>query len=497
MAESASSVAILGAGPSGLAACKAALEEGLRPRVFEQAAGVGGLWRGDGFGKVWNSLRTNLSKFTCAFSDTPWEEAAPDFPSCVDVQKYLEAYSSKYSIPSYLTQNVRVISLEPLDAGGWRVTWEEFSGMQSRTSSERFDFVVVATGIFSKPKLAPVPGSANFTGELLHTASYREPTRFRDRRVLVVGSAFSGADVAADIAGHAKSVTIAARRPLWYLPRYIGGKPADLAFYSRAASDKSRGKTAEELNLGRHAFFASLVGELPSTLRTPDPRAGDLPYVAITDQFLDSVRAGHISVRPTDVLDFEGQTVVFADGHREEFDTVIMATGYTLDLPFFSSQVLEVLEFDAEDLLQPVILHDCVWRPELPRLAFVGVYRGPYFAAMELQARWACGVFSGRLPEPSEEEVLAGLEKERSVRTQRPRPQFPHGDYVGMTEALACRVGVHPKEILADASHPLQSLLYDGPLLPFHYRLVGFGAAAAVAEAAIKECAAKYPVAAL
>lgn len=27
----------------------------------------------------------------------------------------------------------------------------------------------------------------------------------------------------------------------------------------------------------------------------------------------------------------------------------------------------------------------------------VGLYRGPYFAALELQGRWACGVFSQRL----------------------------------------------------------------------------------------------------
>ena len=31
------------------------------------------------------------------------------------------------------------------------------------------------------------------------------------------------------------------------------------------------------------------------------------------------------------------------------------------------------------------------------------MYRGPYFAAIELMSRWACGVFSGRLPPLSEE----------------------------------------------------------------------------------------------
>lgn len=33
----------------------------------------------------------------------------------------------------------------------------------------------------------------------------------------------------------------------------------------------------------------------------------------------------------------------------------------------------------------------------------MGLYRGPYFAVLELQARVACGVFSKRLKQPSQE----------------------------------------------------------------------------------------------
>mmetsp|Transcript_16432 Transcript_16432/g.47579 ORF Transcript_16432/g.47579 Transcript_16432/m.47579 type:complete len:131 (-) Transcript_16432:79-471(-) len=125
-------------------------------------------------------------------------------------------------------------------------------------------------------------------------------------------------------------------------------------------------------------------------------------------------------------------------------------------------------------------------------MAFVGIYRGPYFAAMELQARWACGVFSGRLPEPSAEEFSVGLEEERKIRASQPRPQFPHGDYVGMTESLAKHVGVHPEAILSNENDPLHRFLHDGPFLPFHFRLAGFAAKPDIAGAAITECAARF-----
>uniref|UniRef100_A0A7S4PXJ1 Flavin-containing monooxygenase n=1 Tax=Alexandrium monilatum TaxID=311494 RepID=A0A7S4PXJ1_9DINO len=484
-------VAIIGGGPSGLAACKAALEEGLAPTLFEKAAGVGGLWRGDEHGKVWKALRTNLSKYTCAFSDGPWPPSAPDFPAGSEVQGYLEGYAARHGLLRCARFRSEVTALQRLpDGAGWHVTWSEQGG----SCSEAFGGVVVASGIFARPHCPELQGAEEFRGRVTHACEYREPTPFAGRRVLVVGAAFSGADIAADLAGAAASVTIACRRPLWYLPRYINSRPADLVFYSRAASARTRGASEEDRNLQRQRFFAGLVGQLPEPLAAPDPERGELPFVTITDSFLDSLRAGTVRARVAGVEHFRGSSVVFSDGTSEDFDDVILATGYRLELPFLPPEARDALELRPEDGLQPAILHEAVWPRGLAGLAFVGLYRGPYFAAMELQARWVCGVFSGRLPAPAPEELAAGLEVERQIREQRPRPQFPHGDYVGMVEALAQRVGVHPGEILGEEAHPLRPLLVDGPLLPFHFRLSGFGAQPEAAEAAIRECAAKFPL---
>ena len=65
-------VAVIGAGPSGLATVKELLEEGHRPTCFERAPSLGGVFRFDEKdGVVWESCRLTSSILLTAFSDFP------------------------------------------------------------------------------------------------------------------------------------------------------------------------------------------------------------------------------------------------------------------------------------------------------------------------------------------------------------------------------------------------------------------------------------------
>ncbi|CAE7541488.1 FMO5 [Symbiodinium sp. CCMP2592] len=468
-------VAIVGAGPSGLAACKAALEEGLRPSIFEKSADVGGLWR-PLEGKVWESLRTNLSKYTCAFSDFPWPKEAETFPKAAEVCRYLEHFAESLRPHLHLSCEVTAVTKDEANCG-WQLTWREAGEMKQKL----FKHVVVASGIFEKAHL-DLLGLDSFPGLVCHAADYRKPEDFAGKKVLVVGAAFSGADIAVDLSGSA-SVTIACGQPMWYIPRYLNGIPADLAFYNRKPKPK---QSAEESYRQRHQFL-SQVAEMPTALRAPSDWSRP-PFVCISDHFPEAVRAGKLSVAEK-VRQVTGSTVHFSDGSSEDFQVILVATGYDLDLPFLAPEVKEAIHL-AQDQLQPVILSHAVWPPEeFSDLAFVGLYRGPYFAVLELQARWVCGVFSGRLQAPGEDSRRSSLQQAWALRNLGDRPQFPHS-YVEMAEELAELVGVHPRE-LESPSHPLHHLYPDiaeGPLLPFHYRLLGFGADPDTAQTAMLEC---------
>jgi len=118
-------------------------------------------------------------------------------------------------------------------------------------------------------------------------------------------------------------------------------------------------------------------------------------------------------------------------------DILILCTGYRPCLDFFSKNILQQLSYRPDDLFCPIILHRTIFHPSLPNLAFIGMYRGPFWPIIELQSRWVAAIFSGLLPIPSIATQQEGLDIERQIRAQQPRPQFSHTDFVGFADDLA------------------------------------------------------------
>ncbi|CAI7887366.1 unnamed protein product [Closterium sp. NIES-53] len=185
------------------------------------------------------------------------------------------------------------------------------------------------------------------------------------------------------------------------------------------------------------------------------------PFMAISDRYGPMVQQGLIRVlhgRVEGVLlqphshSTAAQASVTLQGTDEPIDcvdAVIFCTGYSPALPFLPNGLKEQIGFDSSDLFSPLLLHRCTFHPSLPNAAMVGMYRGPYFAAMELQARWAAAVLSGALPPVPNSTLQEGIEEARKVREQQPRPQFPVWDYVGtcnsLSEALGCALPTDPE----------------------------------------------------
>ena len=497
------SIAILGSGPAGLASAKAALEMGLHPTVFEREEDIGGIWHPRS-GKTWKTMRTNVSRWCMGFSDYSWPDGADVYPTCHDVHHYLLGYATQFGLLSHMRLGCCVTHVEQTGQR-WAVTWTQ-RRMQGQ-QHEEFDFVIVATGILSVPWQPAIDGEENFRGVTLHSARYKDAAAFRGKRVVVVGNAFSGAEIAADVCQQATQVTNLTRRPYWILPRYVHAPdpvPYDFVLMTRAgrlragAAEIRHTTTAE--NHGVHAALAQHCAAQLShpVLQIDDSTWHQPPHLTISDRYVQLVRSGQLSIVRGEVAAFEPECLRLRDGETIDADVVIFCTGYRTDLSFLDAAVTQGLEFEPDDGFQPILLHKCTFNPNVPAMAFVGMYKVPTFAVIELQARWASAVFANRLQGPDPSAMLKYISEEREFRREGSKPQFPHGDLVGLPDSLAAEVGVCPDlNAIAEQSPELYERLWSGPLMPAHYRLSGLGAMTASAVSAILAVKEKYGAAAL
>lgn len=116
---------IVGAGITGLVACKHAVEKGLHPVVFEATNGIGGVWART----LW-STKLQSTSATFRFTDYPWPSSVKDaHPDHTQVMGYLQSYASHFDLLRWVRFETKVVGLEFHGVEEEEVArWESWSG---------------------------------------------------------------------------------------------------------------------------------------------------------------------------------------------------------------------------------------------------------------------------------------------------------------------------------------------------------------------------------
>lgn len=312
--------AVIGAGPSGLAAARALTKAGLQVVGYEAADGVGGLWDIDNpRSSMYESAHLISSRTTTQFTEYPMRTRV-DYPGHRALLQYFRDYADRFDLTGRFRFATTVTAVTREPDGTWTV---EATGPEGATR-ERHTGVILANGTLAHPRVPAFPGT--FSGELLHTSRYKSATALAGRRVLIIGAGNSGCDIAVDAVHHAASVDMSVRRGYHFVPRYLFGRPADTLNQGRPLP--ARLKQAIDTRVLR-----AFTGD-PTRFGFPRPdhRLYE-SHPIVNTMLLNHLGQGDLRIRP-DVAGWEGSTVHFRDGTRGEYDTVLLATGYTLDYPF-------------------------------------------------------------------------------------------------------------------------------------------------------------------
>ncbi|GAA0144167.1 oxygenase [Lithospermum erythrorhizon] len=321
---------IVGAGPSGLAAAACLKSKGVVSLVLERSNCIASLWQL----KTYDRLRLHLPKQFCELPLMPFPDSFPNYPDKWQFIRYLEEYAEKFDIRPVF--NKSVVSAK-YDKGErlWRVkTNGAFKGGEGEGEREYFcPWLIVATGENAEAVVPDIEGVEEFGGSVMHTSLYKSGDLFEGKKVLVVGCGNSGMEVCLDLCNHNARPSLVVRDSVHVLPReMLGTSTFGLSMWLL--------KWLPLRLVDRFLLIVSwlLLGDT-AKLGLYRPKMGplELKNVAGKTPVLDvgtlaKISSGDITVTPA-IRRLTRHSVEFENGERENFDAIILATGYKSNVP--------------------------------------------------------------------------------------------------------------------------------------------------------------------
>ena len=204
-------VLVIGAGMTGLAAATKLREAGYEFVVIEKNPEVGGTW----YENRYPGVGVDTPSHFYSFSWEIWPDWHHYHPHGADMQRYMTGVADKYDLRRDIRFNTTVQSLVwDEKTCTWTVTVRKADGS---TEALVVNAVINGHGPVNRLKMPDIPGLADFRGPVVHTANYPADLDLKDKRVAVIGTGASSAQLCGAIAPDVAELTIYQRTKHWVL----------------------------------------------------------------------------------------------------------------------------------------------------------------------------------------------------------------------------------------------------------------------------------------
>ena len=331
-------VAVIGAGFGGIAAAvKLRARTGAEVVIFEQSAGVGGTWYDNRYPGCEVDVPSHAYSFSFLRYDWPRTHATQP-----ELLRYANEVVDRFGLRPLLRLDTRVEEL----------FWEnETRTWRLRTASgdeESFDVVICALGLLSVPRYPNWPGLDGFTGTAFHTARWEHQHDLAGKRIAVVGTGSTAAQVVPALAGSAGQLYVFQREPGWIEPkRERAYRRRERVLYRRLPLAQKLHR-AYQFHLGNQRFKGYRVGSatqarmralctefiarsvtdpaVASALTPTYPWGCKRPILATT--YYQTFNQDNVELVPHEVVSMTPTGIVDATGTERAIDVLVLSTGF-------------------------------------------------------------------------------------------------------------------------------------------------------------------------
>jgi len=204
-------VAIIGAGMSGIAAAHRLDQAGVPFVILEKNEDVGGTW----YENVYPGCRVDVPNhlYSYTFAQTPdWPQYFSDQPALLE---YFRDCAAAFGLRERTRFGTEVLGATwDEEAQRWRLRLRTPAGEEELEAQA----VVSAVGQLNRPRWPDIPGRERFAGTAFHSAQWDHGVDLHGKRVVVIGTGASAAQFIPAVAEQAGELVVLQRTPPWLIP---------------------------------------------------------------------------------------------------------------------------------------------------------------------------------------------------------------------------------------------------------------------------------------